>query len=166
MIWTLQNEAMRPHCYQEVKKLFPCNESNPTLGYQADINIGVDSLFVELYLGNIKKCFCINLSMLDTELVYTGHWNPASWNTRTHLSDPFNSSPPGQNGRHFADDIFRCIFVNENFCILIKISLKFVPRGPVDNNSAFVYIMAWRWMGDKPLSEQMLTLFTDAYMWH
>ena len=30
-----------------------------------------------------------------------------------------NSSPPGQNGRHFADDIFRCNFVNEKFCILI-----------------------------------------------
>ena len=25
-----------------------------------------------------------------------------------------------KNGRHFADDIFRCIFVNEKFCILIK----------------------------------------------
>ena len=32
-----------------------------------------------------------------------------------------NSSPPGQNGYHFVDDIFRCIFVNENFCILIEI---------------------------------------------
>ena len=49
-----------------------------------------------------------------------------------------NSSPPGQNGRHFADNIFRCIFVNEKFCILIKISLKFVPRGPIDNNLALV----------------------------
>ena len=49
-------------------------------------------------------------------------------------SDFLNSSPPGQNGRYFADDIFRCIFMNESFCILIKISLKFVPRGPIDNN--------------------------------
>ena len=32
-----------------------------------------------------------------------------------------------------ADDIFRCIFMNENFCILIKSSLKFVPKGPIDN---------------------------------
>ena len=47
-----------------------------------------------------------------------------------------NSSPPGQNGRHFAEDIFRCIFMNENLCILIKISLNFVPR--VDNNPALV----------------------------
>ena len=33
-----------------------------------------------------------------------------------------------QNGRHFEDDIFRCIFVNKKFCMLIKISLKFVPE--------------------------------------
>ena len=49
-----------------------------------------------------------------------------------------NSSPPGQNGRHFADDIFKCIFVNEEFCIFIKISLKFIPKGPIDNNPALV----------------------------
>ena len=36
------------------------------------------------------------------------------------------------------DDIFRGIFMNENFCILIKISLKFVPKGPIDNNPALV----------------------------
>ena len=47
-----------------------------------------------------------------------------------------NSSPPGQNGRHFADDIFRWNFVNEKFCILTQISLKFVPKGPIDNISA------------------------------
>ena len=50
----------------------------------------------------------------------------------------FNSSPPGQNGRHFADDIFRCTFMDEKFSILIKISLKFVPEGPIDNNPALV----------------------------
>ena len=49
-----------------------------------------------------------------------------------------NLSPPGQNGRRFADDIFRCIFVNEKFCILTKISLNFVPNGPTDNNLALV----------------------------
>ena len=49
-----------------------------------------------------------------------------------------NSSPPGQNGGHFAEDIFSCIFLNEKFCILIKISVKFVPKGPIDNNPALV----------------------------
>ena len=63
---------------------------------------------------------------------------------------------PRKNGRHFADDIFRCIFVNEKFCILIKISLNFVPTGPIDNISALVQIMAWRCPGAKPLSEPMM----------
>ena len=54
-----------------------------------------------------------------------------------HIS-VFNSSPSEQNGRLLADNIFKCIFVNEKFSILIKISLKFVPKGPIDNNPALV----------------------------
>ena len=46
--------------------------------------------------------------------------------------------PGGQNDRHFADDIFRCIFMNERFCILIKNSLKFVLKGQIDNNPALI----------------------------
>ena len=41
-----------------------------------------------------------------------------------------NTLRPRQNGRHFPDDIFRCIF-NENVRISINISLKFVPKGPI-----------------------------------
>ena len=37
-----------------------------------------------------------------------------------------------------ADAIFICIFVNETFCILIEISLKFAPNGPIDNIPALV----------------------------
>ena len=32
-----------------------------------------------------------------------------------------------------ADDIFKCIFMNENDRINIQIALKFVPDGPIDN---------------------------------
>ena len=51
-----------------------------------------------------------------------------------------NSSPPGQNGRYFADDVLtrRCIYVNEMFCILMRISLKFVPKSPIDINPTVV----------------------------
>ena len=63
---------------------------------------------------------------------------------------------PRQNGRHFPDDIFKCIFLNENFGISIKISLKFVSKGLINNIPALVQIMAWRRPGDKPLSEPML----------
>ena len=52
-----------------------------------------------------------------------------------------NSSPSHQNGHHFADDILKWIFMNENFCILIKISLKFVPEGPIDKKSVLVQII-------------------------
>ena len=68
----------------------------------------------------------------------------------------FNTLGPRQHGRHFADDIFRCIFLNENVWIPIKISLKFVPKGPVNNIPALVQIMAWRRPGDKPSSEPMM----------
>ena len=61
-----------------------------------------------------------------------------------------------KNGRHFPDDIFKCIFFNENVWIFIKISLKFVPRGQINNIPEVVRIMAWRRPGDKPLSEPMM----------
>ena len=67
-----------------------------------------------------------------------------------------NTLKPRQNGRRFADDTFKRIFLNENVRISIKISLKFVPKGPINNNPALVQIMAWRWSGDKPLSEPMM----------
>ena len=49
----------------------------------------------------------------------------------------------------WADDIFKCIFVNKNYRIPIQFSLTFVPRSPIDN---------------KPLPKPVLTQFIDAYM--
>ena len=67
-----------------------------------------------------------------------------------------NTLRPRQNGRRFADDTFRHIFLNENVRISIKISMKFVPKGPLDNIPSLVQIMAWRRPGDKPLSGAMM----------
>ena len=64
-------------------------------------------------------------------------------------------APHEQNGRHFADEYTFIYF-------LIKISLKFVPNDPTDNKPVLVQVMAWRRTGDKPLSEPMLTPFTDS----
>ena len=77
-----------------------------------------------------------------------------------------NSSPPGQNGCHFADVMFKRIFLNENIRISNKISLKCDLWGLIDNMSALVKIIAWCRPGNKPLSEPMLTQFTEAYMGH
>ena len=67
-----------------------------------------------------------------------------------------NTLRPRQNGRLFADDIFKRIFLNENVWIPIKISLKFVPKGLINYIPALFQIMAWRRPGDKPLSETMM----------
>ena len=61
-----------------------------------------------------------------------------------------------ENGRHFADDSFKRIFMNEKCFISIRNSLKFVPEGPIDNGAALVQTIAWRQPGDKLLSEPMM----------
>ena len=76
--------------------------------------------------------------LLRVQLMITHYW--------------FNTLRPRQNGCHFADDTFKRIFLNENVRISIKISLKFVPKVPINNILSLVQIMAWRWPGDKPLS--------------
>ena len=65
-----------------------------------------------------------------------------------------------------ADDIFNCIFLNENDRIPIHISLKYAPRNPIDNKPALVLVMVWRRPGDKPLPRLIMTQFIDAYMRH
>ena len=72
---------------------------------------------------------------------------------KTHRAS--NTLRPRQNGRHFPDDIL-WIFLNENVWISINISLKFVPRGPINNIPTLVQVMAWRRPGDKPLSGPMM----------
>ena len=80
----------------------------------------------------------------------------SGWWKKRHL----NTLRPRQNGRHFPDDIFKRIWMkmkmHENVWISINISLKFVPRGPLNNNQTLVQAMAWRWPGDKPLLEPMM----------
>ena len=82
-----------------------------------------------------------------------------------YTTSGFNSFLPAQNGRHFADNIFECISLNENVWISFKISLKFVPKVPINNIPALVQMMAWRRPGDKPLSEPMMvTLLTQIFV--
>ena len=74
-----------------------------------------------------------------------------------------NTLRPRQNCQQFADGIFKYIFLKENVLIPIRISLTFVPRSLVDNNSELVQVMAWRREGDKPLSEVM-TITLPTYI--
>ena len=58
------------------------------------------------------------------------------------------------------------VISHENVWILIKISLKVVPMGLINNRWALVQVMALRRAGDKPLPKPMSTQFADAYMRH
>ena len=72
------------------------------------------------------------------------------------------SSPlvlPKTNGPLF----LKCIFLNENVHISIKISLNLVPKGTINNIPALVQIMASRRPGGKPLWEPMLVIHRRIY---
>ena len=71
-----------------------------------------------------------------------------------------------KNDRHFADDVFQCILLNDSISVSIDISLKFVPKGQIKNILALVQIMAWDQLDDKPLFEPMIVNCADACMRH
>ena len=75
-----------------------------------------------------------------------------------------NALIPRQYGRHFVDDIFKSIFLNEDVWISIKMLLNFIPKGPINNIPKLVQTMAWHRTADKPLSEAMVvSLLTYIY---
>ena len=56
-----------------------------------------------------------------------------------------------------ADDILKLIFLHENWCNSIMISLECVPKSPIESNPALDQIMAWQRICDKPLFEPIIT---------
>ena len=80
------------------------------------------------------------------------NWQPNHWIYVSFL----NTLRLWQSCCHFTDNIFKCIFLNENVWIWIKISIKLIPGGPVSNIPTLVQIMAWCRSGTKPLSELMM----------
>ena len=74
---------------------------------------------------------------------------------------------PRLNGRHFPDDILRCINFPERKCMKSRLQFlfKFVPKGPINSIPALAQIMACRYPGDKQLSEPMMIGFlTHIYV--
>ena len=60
-------------------------------------------------------------------------------NIKYKYRDPHvNTLRPRQMAAIFQTTFFKCIFLNENVLISIKISLKFVPKGQINNIPAFV----------------------------
>ena len=110
------------------------------------------SLSAENHRGKKYEVVTVSLSSVQTIRYINSMLNHEKELNNTYV----NTLRPRQNGRRFADDTFKRIFLNENVRISIKISLKFLPKGPINNNPALVQIMAWCRSGGKPLSEPMV----------
>ena len=107
-----------------------------------------------IYICDVKLGFCTQFLLLrqniETDLIYF-----------------CNILRQRQNGRHFPDDIFKCIFLNENVSVAIKIILGFVTKGRINNIPALFQIMAWRRPSNKPSSETMMVrLPTNKFQWN
>ena len=110
------------------------------------------------YNGLNKEVLCITYHVYDLfkEAVYADTFARVLCHCVVIGAVIFNTLRLRQNGRCFADDTFKRIFLNENVRISITISLKFVPKGAIINNPALVQIMAWRRLDNKPFSEPMM----------
>ena len=82
-------------------------------------------------------------SIDTTNIRYRQYFEPIKHHSLHIEREPmFSTLRPRQNGRHFADNAFNCIFMNENVRILIEFSLKFVPEYPINNIPPLFQIMA------------------------
>ena len=85
----------------------------------------------------------IVLDQLHRNILYCSTQNHIlKWHFEKKMPLLFNTLRPRQNGCHSADDIFKCIFLNENVQILIQFSLKFVSKGTINNIPTLVQVMA------------------------
>ena len=119
-----------------------------------------DSKFLSRVLKSISQPWVkYRLGTDHTRSHHLNSWWPILL-VPTYITQPWwvNTLRQWQDGRHFTDDIFKCIFLNENVWFPIKISLKFVPKCLFNKIPALVQIMAWHRPGDKPLSEPMLVI--------
>ena len=81
------------------------------------------------------------------------------------FSSFFNTLKLRQIRRHFADYSFKCIILNENIMISIKISLNIIPKGPINNIPALVPIcVTWpQWVKVK-LGESEFIVWKPVHM--
>ena len=110
----------------------------------------IDLIFEE-YLVSEPEGLCTKICLEIAHLTLQLHVPGIQW-----VKLILNTLRPRQNGRHFPDDIFKCIFLNEKVGISFQISLTFVPNGSINNKSAIVQVMTWHQTGEKPLSEPLM----------
>ena len=157
--WYLYIEWVLLHCLCNLSPVDTCllliHVSNPIYLHQTNTFVAHEDVMTCKYWPFVWGVHWTLVDYPQKRIVMQSNnqWIPL---TKGENQGVFNTLRPQQNGRHFADDTFNRISVNDNVRITIGISLKFVPKGPINNIPALVQIMAWRRAGDKPLSEPMM----------
>ena len=141
------------------------------LRYWLDVNRAPSHYMIKwwhIINQNIKNAFLRNFNQNTTIFIQENELENVVFKMSANLSQLHcvNTLRLKQNGRHFIDNIFKCIFFSENARISIKISLKFVPKGLINNIPTLVEIMAWCQTGNKPLSEAMMVTLLMVTLLH
>ena len=158
----LMIDIIQPPYFAQMQWCFTaCLQLIPGYGGQFRKIIGFSNIDIKTSTEMICK------TKQNTHAVYSNRFWYIWWTNFTHslrsnsidthaYLRSINTLRPRQNVRHFPDDIFKCVFMNENVWNVLHISLKFVPRVRINNIPALVQIKAWRRPGDKPLSDPMM----------
>ena len=124
--------------------------------------------YLTVWAAIIVSNYSLNIALVDIPLYYPNVYGNKHymyiWNTFTHhficpdlvkgesvslgeiykyviefsVQWELNSYPLDKMAAIWADDKLKCIFLNEKFCILFRISLKSAPKGLIDNRRALV----------------------------
>ena len=104
---------------------------------------------------SLKRTLAINLKKKNVNWIRSEKSQQSGFRYHYHI---LTLTHWGRDKMTAISQHFMLTFLNENFLILNKISLKYVPRCLIDNMTALVQTMAWCWPGAKPLPEPMLII--------
>ena len=100
-------------------------------------------IFCPQWWNWLQTCSCPHyiITFLSLSAFCTSDWIPGRGYASSDalwISVFVDTLRPKQNSLHFPYDIFKCIYLNENVWISIRISLRYVPKGPFNNIPALV----------------------------
>ena len=133
------------------------------------LNIKFWQFFFCIFIIPCIKAWFLFFVLFFTKLIMTLVWSEVFSDLGLHVEiDPHGKTAIYKLthwGLNIMANILQMTFSNifsMNAWSLIRISLTYIPKGPIVKKSALVQVMAWRRTGDKPLSEAVLTKTHDA----
>ena len=111
-------------------------------------------IILQMSPANGRRRYNVTSSLISWAHAQNDHsiFQPRTYSSEPSLSTPISTCTLTHWGRDIMAAIFQTTFSNA-FSWMIRISLEFVPKVPIDNKGALVQIIPWCQIGDKPLSE-------------